>query len=157
MEPFLTWLHDLPISVWVAQAETIWAFPFILFLHTTGIALTAGCSFIVSMALLGWIAPVSPQSLRRLLSWFWAGFVLNAVSGTLLFLAAATVTGYKPTYYLKLVLIVLGVAAFVPIASFVRDDVTTASSIPVRLKTLAAASLLSWAAVIATGRLIAYL
>ena len=156
MDSLLIWLHDLPISIWVAQGDSLWSFPFILFLHTVGIAVTAGCSFIIAMTVLGWIGPVSPPSLRKLFSWFWGGFVLNALSGSLLFMAAATTTGYKPTYYLKLVLILLGVAMLVPIGTFLGEGVTPETDIPLRIKTFAAASLLCWVGVIVTGRLIAY-
>jgi hypothetical protein len=157
MDSFLSWLHDLPISLWVAQSDSVWSFPFILFLHTTGIAVTAGCSFVVAASVLGWMGPFSPSSLRKLFPWFWAGFVLNAASGSLLFMAAATVTGYKPTYYLKLVLILFGVATFVPLGSFLNNEMTAETDISWRVRTLAAGSLVCWAGVIATGRLVAYL
>lgn len=157
MESLLTWLHDLPISMWVAQSDSLWSFPFVLFLHTTGIALTAGSSFMVTSSMLGWMGPVSASSLRKLFPWFWAGFLLNAVTGSLLFMAAATVTGYKLTYYLKLVLILLGVLTFLPIGAFLDEDVSAQDGIPLRIRIFATASLLCWAGVIATGRLVAYL
>lgn len=156
MESFLTWLHDRPISMWVAQSDSLWAFPFVLFLHTTGIALTAGCSFVVTMSVLGWMGPVSQPSLRKLFPWLWGGFVLNAVSGTLLFMAAATTTGYKATYYLKLALILMGVLTLLPVGTFFQEDISSNAEIPSRVKVFAAASLLFWAGAITTGRLVAY-
>lgn len=157
MEPLLAWLQDLPVSVWLTESESLWAFPLVLFLHTLGIALTAGSSFIVTLGVLGWLGPVSPRSLRKLFSWFWVGFVLNAVSGSLLFMSAATVTAYKPTYQMKLLLILLGVATFVPIGTILDHSDTLETGIPARARILAAASLVAWAGAIFTGRFIAYL
>ena len=157
MESFLEWLQNLPVSLWITESESLWAFPLVLFLHTVGIALTAGSSFMLTMSTLGRLGPISPTSLRKLFFWFWVGFVVNAASGTLLFMSAATVTAYKVTYQLKLVLIVLGVATLVPIKTFLDKQADLDARIPMRIRTLAVASLLAWAGAIFTGRFIAYL
>ena len=34
---FLVWLEQTGLSVWIREAQTLWAFPFILFLHTLGL------------------------------------------------------------------------------------------------------------------------
>ena len=95
------------------------------------------------------------SSLRVFFKIFWGGFFLNLVTGSLLFAAHATTTGFIPMYYLKLALIAAGMVLSLPIRKFV-DGQTSDDVIPSRVKGLAALSLLVWVAVITTGRLIAY-
>lgn len=71
-------------------------------------------------------------------------------------MANATSFGYRPIYYLKLALIFFGVLTLLPIRTYLANDVSGDAEVPRRLRPLAACSLLLWAGVVATGRLIAY-
>jgi hypothetical protein len=153
----LAWLQALPSSVWLAQSDSIWAYPFVLFLHSIGMALSAGCSAIVVMRVLGVARPLSFKSLRVLVPYFWTGLALNTITGTLLFNAAAERTGTKPIYYVKLACICAAVLTLLPVRRFVGEEGDGhESATPTRVRMLAAISLLLWTAVIVTGRLIAY-
>jgi len=155
MASYLEWLQDLPLSMWIAGSESLLSFPLILFLHSLGMGLSAGSAFVVCMRLVGVGRPLPVSSLRVLFKIFWGGFFLNLVTGSLLFAAHATTTGYIPMYYIKLALIAAGMVLSLPIRKFV-DGQTSDDAIPSRVKGLAALSLLVWVAVITTGRLIAY-
>lgn len=155
MASYLEWLQDLPLSMWIAGSDSLLSFPLILFLHSIGMGLSGGSAFVVGMRLLGVGRPLPVSSLRVFFIIFWGGFLLNLVTGSLLFAAHATTTGYVPIYYAKLALIGIGVAVAVPIRSFV-DGEASDGRIPSRVKALAAVSLLVWVGVITTGRLIAY-
>jgi hypothetical protein len=155
MESYLNWLQNLPLSVWITESESIWGYPFVLFLHAVGMGLAAGLAFFIDLRLLGVGKPLPVSSLRNLFAIFWGGFVLNAASGAILFMAAAASTGYVPIYYAKLTLIFFGVLTLFPIRAFVDSDRADVE-IPSRVKTLAAVSFLLWLGVITTGRLIAY-
>lgn len=158
MEAFLQWLRDLPPSIWVAESDTAWAYPFVLFVHTIGIALTGGSAAVILVRVLGVARSLPIPAMRKLFPALWAGFILNAISGTLLFNAAATTTGYNPTYYLKLVLLLFATLTLLPVRTFIyADRGDPGSGIPFRVQGFAALSLLLWAGVVATGRLIAYL
>ena len=85
----------------------------------------------------------------------WGGFFLNLITGSILFAAHATTTGYVPMYYAKLTLIAVGMVLSVPIRKFV-DGQASDGMIPPRVKGLAVLSLIVWTGVITTGRLIAY-
>ena len=156
MESFFQWLQDQSISTWIATDETIWSFPLILFLHSVGMGLTAGVMFMICLRLVGVGRPLPVSSMRMLFKIFWAGFVLNAVTGSLLFAAHATITGNQPIYYAKLTLIAVGVILAVPIEKFVQSDASD-RSIPSVVRGLAAVALAVWVGVITTGRFIAYL
>ena len=155
MASYLEWLQGLPFSMWIAGSESLLSFPLILFLHSVGMGLTAGSAFIIGIRLLGAGRPLPVSSLRAFCTIFWGGFFLNLVTGSMLFAAHATTTGYVPMYYAKLALIAAGVALAVPIRTFV-DGAASDGRIPPRVKALAALSLLVWVGVITTGRLIAY-
>ena len=155
MGSYLEWLQDLPFPMWIAGSESLWSFPFVLFLHAIGMGLSVGTAFVICMRLVGVGRPLPVSSLRVFFKIFWGGFFLNLVTGSILFAAHATITGYIPMYYAKLALIAVGMVVSVPIRTFVDGDASD-GTIPSRVKGLAALSLVVWVAVITTGRLIAY-
>ena len=155
MASYLEWLQDLPFPMWIAGSESLWSFPFVLFLHAIGMGLSVGTAFVICMRLVGVGRPLPVSSLRVFFKIFWGGFFLNLVTGSILFAAHATITGYIPMYYAKLALIAVGMVVSVPIRTFVDGDASD-GAIPSRVKGLAALSLVVWVAVITTGRLIAY-
>ena len=155
MESFFEWLQSLSVSTWVSESDSIWGFPTVLFLHSVGMGLSAGSAFIIGLRLLGVGRPLPVSSLRVLFKIFWGGFVLNFITGSLLFAAHATTTGYVPMYYAKLALILVGVILLFPMRRFVDSDASD-GVIPARLKAVALVSLGVWIGVITTGRLIAY-
>ena len=155
MESFFEWLQSQSVPTWVSESDSIWGFPTVLFLHSVGMGLSAGAAFIIGLRLLGVGRPLPVSSLRVLFKIFWGGFVLNFITGSLLFAAHATTTGYVPMYYAKLALILVGVILLFPMRRFVDSDASD-GVIPARLKAVALVSLGVWIGVITTGRLIAY-
>ena len=155
MASYLEWLQDLPFSMWIAGSESLLSFPLVLFLHSVGMGLSAGAAYVVCLRLVGVGRPLPVSSLRVFFKIFWGGFFLNLVTGSILFAAHATTTGYVPMYYAKLTLIAVGMVLSVPIRKFV-DGGTSDGVIPSRVKGLAVLSLFVWTGVITTGRLIAY-
>ena len=155
MASYLEWLQGLPFPTWIAGSESIWSFPFVLFLHSLGMGLSAGAAFIIGLRLVGVGRPLPVSSLRVFRTIFWGGFLINFVTGSILFAAHATTTGYVPMYYAKLTLILAGVLLALPIHAFVGGTASDGTP-PGRVKALAALSLVVWTGVITTGRLIAY-
>lgn len=156
MESYFEWLRALPTSVYISESESLLAYPLVLFLHSVGMAVSVGVAAVVALRLLGLADMVRVSSLRVLFRIFWGAFLLNLVTGSLLFAAAATTIGYSQMYYAKLTLIAIGLMLSVPLRRFV-DGNASDQAVPKRLKTIAAASLIVWMGVITTGRLIAYI
>ena len=156
MDSYFEWLQGLPLPAWISESESIWGFPLVLFLHSLGMCLSVGAAFVIGLRLLGVGRPMVVSSMRLLSTIFWAGFVLNLVSGSLLFAARATTLGYIPIYYVKLALILAGVLLAVPIGTFVGSAASD-EAIPTHIKALALLSIVIWLGVITTGRFIAYL
>ena len=155
MQALFEWLQNLPFPMWIVGTDSIWTFPFVLFLHSMGMGMCAGLAFIINMRLLGVGSPLPVSSLRVLFTWFWAGFFLSLVSGTILFMSDATHIGNAPIYYAKLLCLACALTTMTPLRTFIFSNRSNAD-IPTRISWTAAASLALWLAVLATGRLIAY-
>ena len=150
------WVEAMPFSAWVRGADTIWAFPMILTLHTFGLGLLVGSSAVIDLRLLGICGRFPLAPLRVLFRVMWTGFWLSLLTGSMLFAAYATMRGSSPVFYAKLLFVFLGVSSVVLIKRSVFDvPVDVAAAAPVKL--LALLSLVAWTAAITTGRLLAYL
>jgi hypothetical protein len=157
MDPFFLSIEGSPLSVWMREATTLWAFPFVLILHTVGLAFLVGVNVAIDLRVLGGAMGVPLLSLRRYYRWMWAGFWVNAFSGVLLLIAYPTKALTNPLFYLKLTLIGIGLVLAAKIRRYVTGGTVGATdSAPRHLRILAAASLLIWVASITTGRLLAY-
>ena len=157
MDPFFLWIENSFLSVWLREATTIWAFPFVLILHTVGLAFLVGVNVAIDVRALGGAMGVPLISLRRYYRWMWAGFWVNAFSGVLLLIAYPTKALTNPLFYLKLTLIASGLVLAAKIRAYVTSgSIGATDAAPRRLRKLAAVSLLVWVASITAGRLLAY-
>ena len=156
---FLSWLENLPFSMWVLQSGSIWAYPTILTVHTIGMTMVAGLIGIIDLRLLG-IAPTIPiRPLERLYPIIWSAFGINALTGTILLIADATTKLTNPDFYVKMVFIFFGVTGACPHAQKEFSATRNWTSRPVKsgAKGLAWLSLVAWMGAITAGRLLAYL
>jgi hypothetical protein len=161
LDPFLAWLESTALSVWIVESPSLLAFPGILTLHAIGMGFAVGINAALDLRILG-VAPTVPiGEMRRFVPVLWFGFWLNAVSGVLLLIAYPTKALTNPVFYLKLVLIAVGMVLFVRIGRRVfRDGADQLDTIEPdtsrRLRRLAVVSLVCWAAAIFAGRFLAY-
>ena len=152
----LEWLQGSGVSTWIREANTLMAFPGILTIHTMGLGLLVGAAAVLDLRLLGigGRAPLGPM--RDLFRLMWIGFVINAVTGTLLFAADAVKRGSSLFFLMKLTFVAVGVITMV----LIKRNVYGPSADPVipnaTAKRLALVSLVVWAAAITAGRLLAY-
>jgi hypothetical protein len=133
--------------------RSVWVYPVLESVHIAAFAALVGSLLLLELRVFG-VQPALPlTSLSRLaVRTALTGFALAAASGSLLFISAATEIAANPAFRLKLVLILIaGVNALVFHArgSLLRHDGLA--------RWQAGASLLIWLAVIAAGRMIAYL
>jgi hypothetical protein len=157
MDPFFIWIERSGVSTWLREEPSLMVFPFILILHTVGLAFLVGANIAIDTRVLGLARGVPLLSLHRYYAWMWAGFWVNAFSGVLLLIAYPTKALTNPVFYAKLALI--GVALY--LAGIIRsrmEDGSVAAGVgaPRPLKVLAAASLAVWAVSIFAGRFLAY-
>ena len=158
---FLVWLQSRPFAAWVGESPSLLAYPTFLFLHTLGLALVVGANAVLDLRVLGAGRRVPLATLQNVFRPMWVGFAINAVSGAVLFAAAAEFTGRKPIFYVKLGLIFLAMVTAMRIRRSLFGGrpapAVNEAPIPPTVKMLAATSLILWAAAMTAGRYTAYL
>src|SRR2546423_4311435 len=150
---FLETLEQLGFSTWVRESGSIWGFYGILWLHTVGMGVIAGITGLISLRLLG-ISPKIPiKPLESLYPILWAGFWLNLVTGTMLLIADATTKLRNYDFYVKMLLIFVGVWVLNRTRKKVFGD-PELDRRPVSrdAKVLASLSLVCWLGAIIAGR-----
>jgi hypothetical protein len=154
--PLFSWIEATALSIWVRESPSLWAFPFILILHTVGMGFLVGTNVAIDLRVLGFAARVPLSLLERLFVVMKLAFFINAVSGLLLLIAYPTKALTNPLFYVKLSLIA---SALVQTAWIRKNVLRTPESEQVvssRGKAMAGASLAVWAGAVAAGRFLAY-
>ena len=130
-----------------------YAYPSLEILHLLGVALVFGTLWVLDLAIFGKLRFVEVNQLaRHVLPWTLAGFLLAAASGMVMFLAAVGDLIGNPAFVAKMAL--LCVAGANAAMLHARGPINPGS---IATRAQAAVSLLTWVAVIASGRWIGYL
>jgi hypothetical protein len=145
-------------SKWVRNSDSIWAYPTVLFFHTVGLAFVVGMSIAISLRVLGFGSSMPTKPMDQFFPIIWAGFWLNAASGTILVAIDATYKFSSPVFWIKMSCIALAVITVQATRNRVfRDKDIDTAGVPKSARLLAASSIFLWLAAIVTGRLLAYL
>src|SRR5688572_14993631 len=157
MDPLFIWIETSAFSTMLREQPSIMAFPFILILHTVGLAFLVGANIALDGRILGLARAVPLLSMRRYYRAMWAGFWVNAFSGVLLLIAYPTKALTNPLFYVKLSLITVALVVGQAIRRHLQSGTVAAgASAPQPLKVLAAVSLMLWLISITAGRFLAY-
>lgn len=152
----LVWLESLPLSVWVHESASVWAQPTVMTLHTMGMAVLVGASWVLDLRLLGVSRNVPLPAFRWVFPAVAVGLIVNLVTGVLLFAARATTWGTAVPFLIKMILVVASAATLVPLRSYVLRSVPEQRQVSGNARLLAIASIAAWSAAITAGRLLAY-
>jgi hypothetical protein len=153
----LAWLESTSIAVWLAESPSVWAMPTVLTLHTTGMAVLVGASWVLDMRLLGLNRNVPLSAYRWVFRAVAIGLVVNLLTGVLLFMKNATTWGTALPFLVKMVLVIGSAATILPIRKYVLNSGVALSEISSNARMLAIASIVTWSAAVTAGRLLAYL
>jgi hypothetical protein len=157
MMNFLAAIEHSDFSVWVRESNSLLAYPLVLFLHTVGMGIVAGISAFIALRILGVARELPLADVRKMYPYMWAGFVLNTITGIILFLIDATTKIIDPDFYVKLVFIAAAVVLMYQInARVFGDPLLEKRPIQMNGKILAFASIVCWMGAITAGRLLAY-
>ena len=155
----LTLLADLEqtaFSLWVRESPSLLAFPFILYLHTLGLALLAG----LSVGLDVWVLArrtLPPFELKGVYAVMWLGFGINALSGLTLLIAYPAKALTNWVFFAKLLFVVVALWVLERLKrELVVADGAAAREVSSRARQLALLSMIAWAATIFAGRFLAY-
>jgi hypothetical protein len=143
-----------------AIRESAWAYPAANVAHIMALTLFAGAVAVMDLRLLGaFSASPAAAVVRPARAVAMLGLVLMAASGLVLFTAEASHVAMNPVFQLKAGLIALGILNAIVIAGPAIAKMRGAgphAAVPARARFAAGLSLAIWAAVAASGRLIAY-
>jgi len=154
----LEWIESTDLST--AIREGALPYPILGGIHLLAIALFGGMVLVTDLRLLGWRAlqrwPVS-DIVHQFRPWKRVGFVLVIASGSLLAWAEPLKLYRSPAFWIKMALLLLvGVHAFVFHASVYGNPAKLDEAVTAQAKLAAVLSLMLWAGLILSGRLIAY-
>jgi hypothetical protein len=152
------WLQDTPLALWVA--ESIWPYPIILSLHAIGLAAAVGVFAMRDLRLLGLYRGLQPAAFLQIGKLGWAGFTLNAITGSLLFISQADTFAHSTPFLVKISCIFVAMLLTTVLQAKLRGPLAAVGGddrLPGATRLLALGSLLLWLSAIVAGRLIAYL
>jgi hypothetical protein len=150
-------LQNSAFTEWLLGSESIWTYPTVLTLHTVGMAILVGASFVINLRILQVAGAIPLQRLQPLYRFVWIGFGVNLLSGVVLFITEAADRVIDPVFWVKMCSIAaaLSFGLIVKRSAIDRADILQVPSTWSRF--LAAASLALWTVAIVSGRLMAYL
>ena len=144
------------LSTWIRESPSLFAFYFILLLHTIGLSLVVGANAVLDLRILGVASALPLKPLKQLFVVMWVGLGINGATGVLLLIAYPTKSLTNPLFYVKLSLIALAVIMMQRINARVFGDTSLSeTSMVERGKMMAMWSLVLWIGAIAAGRLLA--
>ena len=146
----LIWIENTSLALWVGTS--LWAYPVLLSAHITGLAVIVGIIAMRDFHLLGFINGVTEANFLELKNLAYCGFLINGISGLMLFSSQASYLSTNLPFLVKLFFIGSGMF----LASQIYKNIEK-KSVRNSTKFLAILSLFSWFGAITAGRLIAYI
>jgi cytochrome b subunit of formate dehydrogenase len=153
----LNWLDATALSTWLKESPSIWALPTVLTLHTTGMGILVGASYVLDLRLLGVGRNVPLSAYRWVFPTLAVGLFINIVTGILLFIKDPIHWGTAIPFLIKMGLVIASVATVAPMRSLVLASGAEQRDVSSNMRLLAIASILAWSGAITAGRLLAYL
>lgn len=150
-------LQDSAFTEWFLGSPSIWAYPTVLTLHTVGMAILVGASFVINLRVLQVSVAIPLRRLQPLYRFIWIGFAINLLSGLVLFVTEAADRVVDPVFYVKMGSIAAALSCGVMLKRRTIDRLDGPQSANAVSRSLAAASLSLWTIAIVAGRLMAYL
>jgi hypothetical protein len=153
------WLASTPWSI--ALHESRYLFIIVLTVHVLTLTVFVGTAVMIDLRFLGMMMSrvAASEVVARLLPWTIAGFLVMIASGTLLFYAAPVLRYQNLFFRLKMVTLAVAVlnawvfhrTVYRTVADWDLDPIP-----PRRVRLAGVVSLVLWALVITTGRMIPY-
>lgn len=154
-----TWIEATPLAVKITESE--WMFPTIETVHVLALTLVVGSIAMLDFRLLGLSTRTmgAMQLSDEVLPWTWTAFIVAAITGSLMFVSAATKYYGNLPFRIKMVLLVL---AGINMALFHRgawrrvNEWNEAVRTPRAVRVAASLSLIFWIGVVVAGRWIGF-
>lgn len=160
-EPTTIWESIQYSPLGISIAESLWAFPTLETIHVIALVTVFGTILIMDLRLLGVASknyPVTAMS-NDTLKWTWAGFILAAITGTLLYASKASSYMINPFFMGKMLLLAiagLNMAYFHAVTWKTVKNWDESPVVPTSAKVAGITSLLFWITIVFFGRAIGF-
>jgi hypothetical protein len=149
---FLETVSQTALVRWTAESD--WGYPIVLTSHAIGMALVVGILLMLDLRVLGMAKTISFDSLRIYFRVAWLGLVVNACSGTLLFLANYTAFLHNTAFLTKISLLAVGgLATWTLVREISSSPVDQPSR---RARVIASVCIAIWLGAIVAVRIVGY-
>ena len=132
--------------------ESLWGYPIVLSSHAVGMATVMGVVVALNFRVLGFAKDISVLAFDKLFVIGWIGFIINLISGLILFCGSSSVYFFQGSFQLKIAFIVVGGILMKVVMNNVRAGTSEGVT-----KLISAACIACWFGGVITGRLMAYL
>jgi len=151
---FFNTIEQSPISIWIRESPSIFAFYFILLFHTIGLSLVVGANALVDLRILGVASSIPLRPMKPLFAIAWTGLIVNIITGILLLIGYPTKALTNPIFYFKLAFIALAVIFLRKMNLLFLDASLDDAALISKGRTAALLSLTFWVCAISSGRLL---
>lgn len=155
----LEWLENTEFSAWT-RGESLWGWPLALTVHAFGTAIVVGFIAIMSLRLLGLFETIPYSSLKRLFPAIWVAFVVQFISGFMLWMTKPTRYVTDGAFVIKFSLVIIGIILTLYFSATMKREAGSweaKGAVSSRGVKFVAAAVLVWCSVLVAGRLTAYL
>jgi hypothetical protein len=160
-EPENIWQSIQYSSFGTSISESLWAFPTLETIHVFALVTVFGTIAIMDLRMLGLASTGTrvTQMSKDTLPWTWGGFILAAITGSLLWVSKAGDYMINPYFLWKLGLLALAglnMLYFHFVTYKTVDQWDTATITPTKVKVAAVISLVLWIGIVFCGRAIGF-
>jgi len=152
MEDFLFMLEDSALGLLISSS--IWGYPIALSLHALGMGVLVGISVMLALRVMGFVQAIPTSAILPYWRLAIAGFIVNLLSGTALFMGSASSLASNWAFFAKfgcLIVSLILTRRLVQVSFRTTEDTTKDNRV------LAIGTLAAWAATIIFGRIIGYI
>lgn len=146
---FLVWIEESALGTYVR--EGLWGFPLALAMHAIGMAMVLGVVVVTCLSVLGHVRQIPVLSYSGLFAVGWLGFIINLVSGLMLYSSNPTEYTFQAVFIAKIALLLVGGILMKVMMVQVRSGREQGVA-----KLVSVLCLASWIGAVVTGRLMAY-
>lgn len=156
---FFDWLEHSAFPMWIKESDSVWPYDiFCLSFHAIGMAVVVGVSAAVALRILGFAPQLPLAPMKKFFPLMYAGFWLNAASGTGLFIAYPAKAVANPGFYIKMGGVAFALVCIRQLRRQVFGNPVSLDTGPVPMngRIWAGTLLFVWFVTIVAGRLMAY-
>ena len=114
------WIENTALALWISTS--LWAYAFLLCAHISGLAIVVGIFTVRDFHLIGVLSALQESKFLELKNLAYGGFVINSLSGLLLFASQASYLVTNTPFLSKLLFILVGIILALQIHKRIEEN-----------------------------------